>query len=99
MGGGAEELKHRFQCNYPIMFSPNNPKRLYAASQFLLQSDDAGLSWKTITPDLTRNDKPRMGSSGGPITKDNTSVEYYCTIFAIAEAPAETGVLLAGFDV
>jgi hypothetical protein len=98
MGAGDAELKHRFQWNYPIMFSPNNPKRLYAASQFLLQSDDAGMSWKTISPDLTRNDKSKMGSSGGPITKDNTSVEYYCTIFAVAESPLERGVIWTGSD-
>src|SRR5207247_10000015 len=59
---------------------------------------DGGMSWKTISADLTRNDKSKMGSSGGPITKDNTSVEYYGTIFAIAESPVEPGVLWAGSD-
>jgi hypothetical protein len=39
-----------------------------------------------------------MGSSGGPITKDNTSVEYYCTIFAVAESPYEKDLILAGSD-
>jgi hypothetical protein len=34
-----------------------------------------------ISPDLTTNDKKKQASSGGPITQDNTSVEYYCTIF------------------
>jgi hypothetical protein len=66
---------------YPIMFSPNNPKRLYAASQFLLQSDDAGMSWKTISPDLTRNDALTLRDSGGPITHDQNGPEIYGTIF------------------
>ncbi len=98
MGWGDAELRHRFQWNFPIMFSPNDPKKLYAASQVLLESTDGGMSWKTISPDLTRNDKSKMGPSGGPITKDNTSVEYYGTIFAIAESPVEPGVLWAGSD-
>ncbi len=98
MGAGDAELKHRFQWNFPIMFSPNDPKKLYAASQMMLESNDGGMNWKTISPDLTRNDKSKMGSSGGPITKDNTSVEYYGTIFAIAESPLEPGVLWAGSD-
>src|SRR5438132_2679700 len=98
MGAGDAELKHRFQWNFPIMFSPNDKKKLYAASQLLLESNDGGMSWKTISPDLTRNDKSKMSSSGGPITKDNTSVEYYGTIFAIAESPVEAGVLWTGSD-
>jgi len=51
-----------------------------------------------VSPDLTRNDPTKLGASGGPITKDNTSVEYYCTIFAFAESPVTRGVLWAGSD-
>jgi photosystem II stability/assembly factor-like uncharacterized protein len=98
MGWAAADIKHRFQWNMPMVFSPNDPTKLYAASQFLLQSTDGGASWKTISPDLTRNDKSRLGPSGGPITKDNTSVEYYCTIFAMDESPIEPGVLWVGSD-
>ncbi|MFL6292048.1 MAG: WD40/YVTN/BNR-like repeat-containing protein, partial [Thermoanaerobaculia bacterium] len=98
MGWGDAELAHRFQWNFPLMFSPNYPKKLYAASQVLLESNYGGMSWKNISPDLTRIEKSLMGSSGGPITKDNTSVEYYGTIFAINESPVEPGVLWAGSD-
>ncbi len=98
MGAGAADTKHRFQWNFPLFFSPNDPKKLYAASQFMLESTDGGASWRQISPDLTRNDKTKQGSSGGPITKDNTSVEYYDTIFYAAESPLEPGVLWAGSD-
>jgi photosystem II stability/assembly factor-like uncharacterized protein len=98
MGAGAAELRHRFQWNFPILFSPNDPKKLYAAAEVLFQSTDGGHSWQAISPDLTRNDKSRQGSSGGPITKDNTSVEYYGTIFTVAESPLAPGVLWAGSD-
>lgn len=98
MGHGAEGFKYRFQWNFPIFFSPHNPKKLYAASQNLHVTYNGGESWEIISPDLTRNDPTKMGSSGGPITKDNTSVEYYCTIFAVAESPYEKDLIVAGSD-
>jgi len=98
MGYGAEGMKHRFQWNFPVFFSPHNPDKLYAASNHLHVSHNGGQSWELISPDLTRNDSAKLGPSGGPITKDNTGVEYYCTIFAATESPYEEGLLWAGSD-
>ena len=98
MGYGAEGMKYRFQWNFPIFFSPHDPNKLYSASNHLHVSTDEGQSWQTISPDLTRNDTAKLGPSGGPITKDNTSVEYYCTIFAAAESPYERNLLWTGSD-
>jgi len=98
MGWGAAELKYRFQWNYPIFFSPHDPDTLYAAGNVLFKTTNEGQTWQAISPDLTRNDKSKQGPSGGPITKDNTSVEYYGTIFAAAESPLEKGLLWAGSD-
>lgn len=101
MGAGAEATKYRFQWNFPILFSPhqtNGAFPLYAAANVLFRSMNDGMSWEPISPDLTRNDKSRQGSSGGPISKDNTSVEYYCTIFALAESSVKQGVIWAGSD-
>ncbi len=98
MGHGAEGAKYRFQWNFPIFFSPHDSRKLYAASQNLHVSYNAGESWELASPDLTRNDPSKLGPSGGPITKDNTAVEYYCTIFAIAESPYEKDLILAGSD-
>ncbi|MEQ9404677.1 MAG: glycosyl hydrolase [Cyclobacteriaceae bacterium] len=97
MGHGAEGFKYRFQWNFPIFFSPHGNK-LYTASNQLHMSTDEGQSWKIISPDLTRNDPTKLGSSGGPITQDNTSVEYYCTIFAATESYHEEGVIWTGSD-
>jgi photosystem II stability/assembly factor-like uncharacterized protein len=98
MGHGAEGMKYRFQWNYPILFSPHEPNTLYAAGDHLFRSTDEGQSWEMISPDLTRNDKSKQGPSGGPITKDNTSVEYYDTIFTVMESPVQRGVIWAGTD-
>lgn len=98
MGYGAEGMKYRFQWNFPTFFSPHNPDKLYTASNHLHVSYDEGQSWELISPDLTRNDSAKLVSSGGPITKDNTGVEYYCTIFAAAESHHEEGVIWTGSD-
>jgi len=98
MGWGAAELKYRFNWNFPLMFSPHDPDTLYAAGNVLFKTNDEGQNWIAISPDLTRNDKSKQQSSGGEITKDNTSVEYYGTIFALAESRLEPGVIWAGSD-
>lgn len=98
MGYGAEGMKYRFQWNFPVFFSPHDPNKLYTASNHLHVSYDGGQSWELISPDLTTNDSSKMVSSGGPITKDNTGVEYYCTIFAAVESPYEKDLLWVGSD-
>lgn len=98
MGWGAAELKYRFNWNFPLMFSPHDSGTLYAAANVLFKSGDEGQTWQAISPDLTRNIKEKQQSSGGPITQDNTSVEYYGTIFAIAESLHEAGVIWTGSD-
>ena len=98
MGHGAEDFKYRFQWNFPILFSPNHKNKLYAASNHLHMTTNEGQSWDIISPDLTRNDPSTLGSSGGPITKDNTGVEYYATIFAVNESKQEDGLIWTGSD-
>ena len=98
MGYGAEGMKYRFQWNFPILFSKHNPKRLYTFSNHVHVTENEGQSWDIISPDLTRNDPERLKSSGGPITQDNTGVEYYCTIFAANESPLQEGLLWVGSD-
>lgn len=98
MGHGAIDLVERFQWTFPIVFSPHEPSTLYTCSQHLFQSTNSGQTWKRISPDLTRNDPGTLGSSGGPITKDNTSVEYYGTIFTFAESRVNPGVFWTGSD-
>ena len=98
MGAGADVLKYRFQWNFPLLFSPHDPNTLYSAANVLFKSTDEGSSWQVISPDLTRNDKSKQGPSGGPITKDNTSIEYYSTIFTVMESPVQAGTIWTGSD-
>ncbi|HLH39965.1 MAG TPA: hypothetical protein VKX39_12515 [Bryobacteraceae bacterium] len=98
MGHPASDLKYRFQWSFPIIISPHDPTVIYAGANVLFKSTDEGQSWTPISGDLTRNDKSKQGSSGGPITKDNTSIEYYDTIFTINESPITKGLIWVGSD-
>jgi photosystem II stability/assembly factor-like uncharacterized protein len=98
MGWGAGDLKYRFQWTAPIVVSRFDSNVLYHAAQVLFKTTNEGQSWEVISPDLTTNDKSKQQKSGGPITFDDTSVEYYCTIFALAESFHDPDILWAGSD-
>jgi len=97
-GNGAANLQFRLQWTEPLFVSLHDSNVLYTAAQFVLRSPDQGRTWKAISPDLTRNDKSKQQPSGGPITLDITSVEYYDTVFALGESPTQQGLLWAGTD-
>lgn len=97
-GNGAENLLHRFNWTSPLLVSPHDPNTIYTANEMLFKSTNSGQSWAAISPDLTRNDKSKQKPSGGSITLDITSVEYYDTIFAVAESPLKKDQLWVGTD-
>jgi photosystem II stability/assembly factor-like uncharacterized protein len=97
-GHAAAEGKYRFQWTAPILVSPHDPHVLYAGGNVLFKSLDEGQSWTAISADLTRHDPATLGPSGGPITLDQTTAEYYATIFALAESPLLKGLIWAGSD-
>src|SRR5436190_1558079 len=97
-GHAAKDLLHRFNWTSPLIMSPFDRDTLYYGMERLYKTTNDGASWTAISPDLTRNDKSKQQPSGGPITKDITSVEYYDTIFAIAESPLARGMIWVGTD-
>jgi photosystem II stability/assembly factor-like uncharacterized protein len=97
-GNGADIQKYRFQWTEPVLVSAYDSNVIYSASQYVMKTSDRGHSWNAISPDLTRNDKSKQKPSGGNITLDITSVEYYDTVFALAESPLQKGMLWAGTD-
>lgn len=96
-GEDPSRFKHRFNWTYPILFSPADPKALYAAGERVFRSTDAGQSWEAVSPDLTRADPEKLKASGGPITKDTSGAETYATITYLAFTP-DGRSLWAGTD-
>ena len=97
-GKGAEDLKYRFQWTSPILVSRHDARMVYHAANVLFRSRDGGQSWDKVGGDMTRDDKNKQRWSGGPITGDNTGVEVYGTIFALAESPINPKLLWVGSD-
>jgi photosystem II stability/assembly factor-like uncharacterized protein len=97
-GVAPRDLDFRFQWNAPIVFSPHDPDLLYHTSNHVHRTRDGGITWETISPDLTQNDPNKQALPGGPLQHDHTSVEVYSTIFAFAESPHTAGTLWTGSD-
>lgn len=97
-GIGPGELKIRFPWTFPILFSPHDANVLYTAGNQVFRSTDEGITWEAISPDLTRNDPDKLKASGGPITKDTSGAEHYCTIATLRESAHEPGVFWVGSD-
>ncbi|HXE31232.1 MAG TPA: hypothetical protein VN515_05475 [Terriglobales bacterium] len=95
LGSHASQVKYRFMWEFPLMFSPFDHNTLYAGSQFVHVTHDGGQSWQIISPDLTLNDKSKQQNSGG-LTQDNIGVEYFDTVFSIAESPKQRGLIWVG---
>ena len=93
--GPAEGVKYRFVWDSPLQISPWDHNTVYVGSQHIHRTRDGGQSWQVISPDLTLNDRSRMGSSGG-LTGDNIGVEYAGVVYSIAESPREKGLIWAG---
>ena len=97
-GHGVKDMKYRMGWTEPVVISRHNPDVMYTGAEVVFKTTDHGQTWTAISKDLTRNDKSKQESSGGPITKDNTSVEYYDTVFTIAESPVQKDLLWVGTD-
>ncbi len=98
MGYASADIAERFQWTFPIVMAPQNPSVIYVGSQHVWKTTNEGQSWTKISPDLTRHDPKTMGASGGPITKDNTGVETYATVFTIAPSPKDERIIWTGSD-
>jgi photosystem II stability/assembly factor-like uncharacterized protein len=98
VGQRAADMKYRFQWVAPILVSRHDRNVVYHASQVVHRTRDGGMSWTVISPDLTTNDPKTQERAGGPINGDQTGVEMYNTIFALAEDPRDARTLWAGSD-
>src|SRR5258708_13176831 len=98
MGHASGDMTERFQWTFPIVIAPTDPKTIYVTSQHVWKSTNEGQSWQKISPDLSRHDPATMGPSGGPITLDQTGVETYAVVFALAPSPVDGRVIWAGSD-
>ena len=96
-GNPGKDLVLRFQRVSPMEISPHEPNTVYYGSQYVHRTRDGGVTWQTISPDLTLHPAERQQeSSGEPITIDVTGEEYFSVVYAIRESVREPGVIWTG---
>jgi len=91
-------LAYRFNWTTPITVSPRDANTVYMGGNVVFKSTDGGEHWSAISPDLTRNDKAKQVTSGGPIEYDISGAETYGTILTVNLAPSDSSVIWAGSD-
>jgi photosystem II stability/assembly factor-like uncharacterized protein len=98
-GTGASSYRYRFNWTAPVYISPHDPNVVYFGGNVLFKTSDGGSTWRIVSPDLSEPCSANMLSpSGGPISRDDTNAETYCTIYAISEDAADPATLWAGTD-
>jgi photosystem II stability/assembly factor-like uncharacterized protein len=93
------KVKYRYGWwHTPLVTVPGHNDVLFAGANKLLKTTDAGIHWKAISPDLTRNDKSKQQRSGGPISADMTGEENFDTISTIGVSPLDPQIIWTGSD-
>jgi photosystem II stability/assembly factor-like uncharacterized protein len=92
------DLKYRFNWTSPIAVSMTDPNEVYLGGNVLFRSTDGGKSWNPISPDLTRNDKSKQETSGGPIWWDISGAETFGAILSISISPVDPKTIWVGTD-
>ena len=95
-GHAPADIRFRFQRTSPLEISPYDPGTIYMGSHVVHRTKDEGVTWETISPDLTANELGKQGLSGEPITRDITGEEVYSALCSIRESPLEGGVIWTG---
>ena len=93
-----KDSRYRYNWNAPIISSPHNRSTIYHAGNVVFKTTDGGISWTTVSPDLTKNEKDKHGPGGTPYTNEAAGGENYNTLMSLVESQHEEGVLYAGSD-
>lgn len=98
------DAPERWNWDSPLLVSPHKPDRIYYGSQRVWASDDRGNSWKSISPDLTRNqNRYELKMTDDRVWSvdalyDTYAMSQYNTTTALSESPVVEGIIYAGTD-
>jgi photosystem II stability/assembly factor-like uncharacterized protein len=90
---GADDRADRTE---PLQFSPTDPRTLYYATNKLHRTRSGGMSWETVSPDLTRENPgipPSVGTLHAPGMEHQRGV-----IYALSISPRNGDLIWAGTD-
>jgi photosystem II stability/assembly factor-like uncharacterized protein len=98
LGNTPIDFKYRFNWNAPIISAPSDPNTIYHAGNVVFKTQNGGIDWEVISPDLTRNDKTKQGPGGTPFTNEAAGGENYNTLMSLVASTHNPDVLWAGSD-
>ena len=98
LGNVPSEFKYRFNWNAPILSSPHDRNTIYHAGNVIFKSQNGGIKWEVISPDLTRNNKNQQVPGGKPFTNEAAGGENYNTLMSLSLSPHDSKVIWAGSD-
>lgn len=98
LGNTPNSFKYRFNWNAPIISAPDDPKTIYHAGNVVFKTQNGGIEWEVISPDLTRNNKNQQVAGGAPFTNEAAGGENYNTLSSLVASPHSAEVLWAGSD-
>ena len=90
--------EYRVDRTEPILFSPVDPHVLYYAANMVFKTTDGGRSWRTISPDLTRERPGIPASLGNSAANDAKADKQRGAIYSLAPSFRNPNTLWAGTD-
>jgi photosystem II stability/assembly factor-like uncharacterized protein len=94
-------VKYRYNWFYPVVADPHKAHVLYLGAQYVFKSEDEGMHWKIISPDLTGADpksRDATGCDGNDLKLAQAKACGYGVIFSIAPSPKDSLVIWTGAD-
>jgi len=89
--------RYRYDWITPVAISQRPPHALYQGAQVLFRSLDGGVTWQTVSPDLSGAD-PKATGCDADVPVERATACGFGTIFAISPSPAADGVVWVGTD-
>jgi photosystem II stability/assembly factor-like uncharacterized protein len=86
----------RFDRTEPLFFAPQDAHRMYYAANQLYETSDAGLTWRAVSPDLTRENPgppPSVGKLRSPKAEKQRGA-----IYAASASALQGGLIWTGTD-
>jgi photosystem II stability/assembly factor-like uncharacterized protein len=98
-GSEIDQRKYRDPWTPVLLFSPADSKTLYFGSQYVMKTEDGGLHWQIISPDLTGSTQHEGDTKPeGPPTTENAKQRGYGVVFTIAPSALNRDLIWAGSD-
>ena len=98
LGNAPIDFKYRFNWNAPIISAPSDSNTIYHAGNVVFKTQNGGIDWEVISPDLTKNNKAQQVAGGVPFTNEAAGGENYNTLMSLAASPFDPNILWSGSD-